>query len=241
MSSSDLRLTEERSSMRPSLWAASLALLSLGACATDRVSPTASTQPLTPSERYSIEVVPAPDEVQLAAHASGLSAAQASALSDFVGRWAAGDRGQITIKAPEHGTDPAGAYRIATDARDYLVAQGVAIAAVRIVGYDAANDPKAPIRVGFLRYEARGPQCGQSWENLADVRNNQAYAEFGCAVTANIAAQLADPEDLLHPRTMTAPDAIRRETVLGKYRLGEPTSTSKDTQANGAVSTTVGQ
>ena len=227
--------------MRAPIWTASLLLLALGACATGGARPSASTAPLTPTERYSIDVTPAPVEVQLAPHASGLSAAQAAALGDLIDRWAAGDRGMITIKAPEHGADPAGAYRIATDTRDYLVAQGVEASAVHIVGYDAANDPKAPVRVGFLHYEAHGPQCGQSWENLADVRNNEAYAQFGCAVTANIAAQLADPEDLLHPRTMTAPDAIRRETVLGKYRTGDTTSTTKDTQANGAVSTTVGQ
>jgi pilus assembly protein CpaD len=227
--------------MRAPIWIAGLALLALGACATDDSKPTAHSEPLTPTERYSIEVAPAPVELQLAAHANGLSAAQTAALDDFVGRWEAGDRSQITIKAPEHGSDPAGAYRIATDTHDYLVAQGVDAAAVRIVGYDAANDPRAPIRVGFMRYEAHGPQCGQSWENLADVRSNHEYEEFGCAVTANVAAQLADPEDLLHPRTMTPPDAERRENVLGKYRTGDTTSTNKDTQANGAVSTTVGQ
>jgi pilus assembly protein CpaD len=57
-------------------------------------------------------------------------------------------------------------------------------------------------------------------------------------VTANIAAQIADPEDLLHPRAETPPDGSRRQVVLDKYRTGATTSTAKDTQANGAVSTT---
>jgi len=56
-----------------------------------------------------------------------------------------------------------------------------------------------------------------------------------------IAAQVADPADLLHPRTEAPPDAARRQTVLDKYRQGAVTSAAKDTQANGAVSTTVGQ
>ena len=117
----------------------------------------------------------------------------------------------------------------------------MAAANIRIVGYDAGGDPRAPVRVGYIRYEAQGPQCGQSWENLADVRQNREYDEFGCAVTANVAAELASPEDLLHPRAMTPPDAARRETVITKYRQGDTTSTAKDTQANGAVSSTVGQ
>jgi pilus assembly protein CpaD len=227
--------------MRVPLLTAGLALLALGACAMDDNNPSTRSQALTPTEQYSIDVAPAPVELQLAAHAGGLSAAQTTALTDLVGRWGAANRsGPITIKAPEHGPDDSAVYRTVTDARDYLVAQGVDAQLVRIVGYNASGDPKAPVRVGFLRYEAHGPQCGQSWSNIADVRSNRAYPEFGCAVTANVAAQLANPEDLLHPRDMTPPDAGRRETVLGHYRAGDTTSTAKDTQANGAVSTTVG-
>jgi pilus assembly protein CpaD len=241
MSSSDRRpLTLERLSMRAPLWIASLAVLSLSACATDDSHP-ADPAPLTPTERYSIEVKPAPDEVQLAAHASGLSDAQVAALTDLVARWSGGTRGQLTIKAPEHGPDPSGVYRTATDARDFLIAQGIQASDVHIVGYDAQGDAHAPVRVGFMHYVAQGPQCGQSWSNLADVRSNREYDEFGCAVTANVAAELASPEDLLHPRAMTGPDAGRRETVITKYRTGDNTSTTRDSQANGAVSTVVGQ
>ena len=241
MSSNDRRyFAPERPLMRAPFWIASLAVLALGACATDGDSP-ANPAPLTPTERYSIEVKPAPDEVQLAAHASGLSQAQVAALTDLLTRWNGGERGQITIKAPEHGPDAAGVFAVATGARAFLLAQGLDAAQVRIVGYDANGDPKAPVRVGFMRYEAHGPQCGQSWENLADVRSNREYDEFGCAVTANVAAELAEPEDLLHPRPMTPPDAARRETVITKYRQGDTTSTAKDTQASGAVSATVGQ
>ncbi len=226
--------------MRVPFWIASLAVLALGACATDGAQP-AAPAPLTPTEQYSIEVKPAPEELQLAAHANGLSPTQISALTEFVASWNAGPRGQITIKAPEHGPDPGGVYRTATEARDFLLSRGLQAAAVRIVGYDASGDPKAPVRVGYMRYVAQGPRCGQNWGNLADVRSNETYAEFGCAVTANVAAELASPEDLLHPRDMTPPDAARREMVIEKYRQGETTSTAKDTQANGAVSSTVGQ
>ena len=50
--------------------------------------------------------------------------------------------------------------------------------------------------------------------------DNEGYPEFGCAVTANIAAQIADPADLLAPRASDAPDAQRRQVVLDKYRQG---------------------
>ena len=226
--------------MRASLWLAGLSLLALGACATDSVGPKAAADPppVTPSERFAIQVDPAPLELKLGVHDAGLSPNQADAVRDFAGRWRLTDRAPITIKAPEHGPMQGAVYRTATGARDLLIADGVDPQAVRIVGYDAADDQAAPVVVGFVRYQAHGPQCGRSWDNLANVYANQGYAEFGCAVTANIAAQVAEPADLLHPRASDPPDAGRRQTVLDKYRQGATTTTTKDSQANGAVSAT---
>jgi len=227
--------------MRRPLWLAGLGLLALGACATDGTSgpkAAAAPPPITPSERYTVQVDPAPVELKLGVHDAGISAAQADALRDFVGRWMQTDRAPITVKAPEHGPAQAAVYRTATAARDYMIGQGVDPAAVRIVGYEASDDHTAPVVVGFVRYQARGPQCGRSWDNLATDYHADGYAEFGCAVTANLAAQIAEPADLLHPRDMDAPDAQRRQNVLDKYRQGTTTSTAKDVQANGAVSST---
>lgn len=225
--------------MRATIWLASLSLLALGACATTHDKKAdADPPPITPSERYSIQVEPTPMEVKLGVHEAGLSPNQADALHDFVGRWMQSDRAAITIKAPEGGPAQAAVYRTVTGARDLLVAQGVDPEAVRIVSYDAGADRAAPVVVGFVRYHARGPQCGRSWDDLAHDYQSDGYKEFGCSVTANIAAQIADPADLLHPRDIDPPDATRRETVLEKYRQGTTTSTAKDAQANGAVSST---
>lgn len=109
---------------------------------------------------------------------------------------------------------------------------------MRIVSYDAGGDSAAPVVVSYVRYQARGPQCGGAWGDLAKDYKNEGYAEFGCSVTANIAAQIAEPADLLHPRDVDPPDAQRRETVLDNYRRGTTTSSAKDAQANGAVSQT---
>ena len=229
--------------MRASLWLASLSLLALCACAADPHARKADADPppITPSERYAIQVQPSPIELKLAVHDGGLSPNQADALRDFSGRWMQTDRAPITIRAPEHGPAQPAVYRTATAARDFLIGQGVDPGNVRIVGYEATDDSAAPVIVGFMRYQALAPQCGRSWDNLAHVYDNQEYAEFGCAVTANMAAQIADPADLLHPRDVGPPDATRRQTVLDKYRQGTTTATAKDSQANGAVSATAQQ
>ena len=107
---------------------------------------------------------------------------------------------------------------------------------MRVVGFNPTGPEDDTIRVGFLRYEAEKLKCGQRWENLAATRNNEAYDNFGCALAANLAAQVANPEDLIRPRDMTPPDTGRRDTVLGLYRKGEVTSSKKDDQASGSIS-----
>jgi len=217
--------------MRARLWLSAAALAALGACATPPADKLARPDALTPTEQFAIEVQPSPLELKLATHPQGISPTQAQALRDFFSRWSDGERGAITIKAPEHGPDPQAAYRTATDVRDFLIAQGVAGPDVRIVGYEAGGNAAAPILVGFMRYEALGPQCGQEWENLEKVSQNRPFSQFGCALTANMAAQIADPSDLLKPRPSEPADATRRETVLEKYRLGTLTAAQREQQA----------
>jgi pilus assembly protein CpaD len=239
MSWNDRRLTKEPSAMRASL-IAGLAVLALGVGAAAHAEKADGPAPLLSLERYGIQVKQTPEEVMIAAHASGLSVNQSEVLRDFGWRWINEDRAAVTVSAPEHGPDQAGVYRTATGARDFLIGQGVPAASIQIIGYDAGGDPRAPIKVSFVHYQAEGPVCGESWSNLSDTHRNQAYPEFGCAVTANIAAQVADAADFLHPRASGPPDALRRENVLNSYRAALVTGTPMDPQANAALST-VGQ
>jgi len=223
--------------MRSAPMVAALATLALGACATGQPS---SNNAVTPTEHFAIQVKPVPQELKLAAHSDGLSPAQVEALHVFIDDWRNADGPDITLKAPEHGPDRDAAYRTTTDVRDFLISQGVLPAKLRVVGYEAGGDAKAPVLVGFLRYEAKGPTCGQSWSDLTQESSNQEYPEFGCAVTANIAAMIADPADLLQPRASDPADAQRRQAVTDKYRQGVITSSPKDPQADGTLAT-VGQ
>jgi pilus assembly protein CpaD len=234
MSSNDHRVTRERLIMRTSAAPLLLGLFLLGACATEKGP--GNPDPVTPSERYSIDVHSAPEELKLAAHATGLSPAQQAALSDFVRRWMLAEGGDITVKAPEHVGDRANGYRTVTEARDYLIDVGVSARRVHIASYDPGDDHAAPIIVGYLRYEAKGPECGREWGDLAAESDNREYSNFGCSLTANVAAQIANPADLLSPRESDPPDAQRRQTVTDLYRKGQITSTLKDNQADGTFS-----
>jgi pilus assembly protein CpaD len=210
---------------------------SAAACAGDR-EPAASLA-LTATEQYPIKVTPHQDQIMLAAHAGGVSPAQSAALSDMVDRWHDQGEAVIHIQSPKRGGEEA--YRSVAAIQDALYALGVTPDKVDIVDYDPGARPNAPIIVGFLRYEARGPECGRQWTNFSSSTNNEANSNFGCSVTANVAAQVDNAGDFLAPRHSTPGDAGRRATVLNKYRSGDVTSSSLDSQAKGTVSTSVGQ
>lgn len=192
---------------------------------------------LTPTQQYSIAVTHAPEQILLAPHANGLSANQVAAVDGLVGRWRDAGSDSLVIRSPANGGPEA--YRTAAAIQARLEALGVDAAQVSMVGYDPGAGGRAPIMLSFERYHAQGPQCGRNWTDFTHTINNDVNSNFGCAVTANLAAMVANPEDLAHPQAETAPDADRRETVLNKYRQGTTTSTAKDDQANGAVSTAV--
>jgi pilus assembly protein CpaD len=220
--------------------AAGLVLTLLSACASSGAPPEAALAPRTDTDKWAdrVQVDSHPDEVLLVLHPEGLSPAQNQALDGLLGRWLAAEGREIVVSAPLGGANADTAGRMAVAARQRLVAMGAPPASVRVVGYDAAAAPAAPLKVGFMRFEAKIPRCG-GWENLSATRDNDAYGNFGCAVSANVAAQVANPEDLLGPRGSTPIDAARRDTVLDKYRKGETTASAKEDQATGAISKAV--
>ncbi len=207
------------------------------ACASSHQAQTAKTEPArTPTTQFAVTLTHSPDEILLAPHATGLSPAQAAAVGDLVERWRDAGDGPVTIQTPAGGGSDA--YRSTTAVRGALAQLGLADGQVRLVSYQAAAGAAGitPIVVGFTHFVATGPKCGRDIRDYTKTFTNQPNNNFGCAVTANFAAMLANPADLANPRPTDPADANRRETILGHYRKGELMSSAKDAQANGAVS-----
>ena len=208
----------------PLLVAGAVLVLSLSGCMgapAEGLGPT----PLTPTSRFSLQVEPGVDRVALAVHETGLSENQTLALRDMVNRFAAEGAPMLTVEAPS-GNDPVSseaAWRI----KGALEASGVPPYQVRVLTY-VAPDPRAPVLVGFDTVRAVVPQCGQAWGNLTRTGNNAGHSNFGCAVNANLAAQIANPRDIVTPRAMTGADSARRSVVIDHYREGEQTAAVRE-------------
>ncbi len=181
--------------------------------------------PLTPTGRYSLQVEPGIERIALAVHDQGLSANQQNALIELANRFGAEGAHTIRIEAPS-GQDVV-ANDLAWRVKGVLEQIGVPGHQVQVVAY-AAPDPRAPVLVGFETLRASVPQCGREWGSLTRTANNQPSANFGCAVTANLAAQIANPRDIVAPRAMTPGDAGRRSVVFENYRKGERTTAERE-------------
>jgi pilus assembly protein CpaD len=193
--------------------------------------------PLNPASRFALAVEPGVERIALAVHEGGPSQNQSRALQDLAGRFGAENAPVLRIEAPS-GEDPV-AGEMAWGVRNALASAGVPAERLVLATY-AAPDPRAPVLVGFDTVRAAVPRCGTSWTNLAGSGSNAGYANFGCAVNANLAAQIANPRDITTPRAMTPPDSGRRAVVLDRYRRGEQTAADiEELIENGQVSDAV--
>lgn len=84
------------------------------------------------------------------------------------------------------------------------------------------------------RLQAVAAECGDWSESLTDTAANEPYPNLGCAQQHNLAALVANPRDLVVPRTETPSDPTRRSEVFIKYRQGT-SSTTADTQEESAA------
>ena len=215
---------------------ASLAVLVLAGCATDSgkaggMALTAS----TPTEQYPLQAQTMTKTINLRINPNGLSGNQRTALDQVAQKagWTSG--APVNVEIITSG-DPA-AIAAGRTVGDYLVDHDVA--ATTLSQLSQAGQAADIVTVNIVDYRARTYACGQTWENLAATRNNTPYQNFGCAVSSNLAAQIADPRDLQTPRAATSADMGRRSVVFDKYRKGDVTSSAKDDNATGAISNAI--
>lgn len=203
-----------------------LAAASLGACGAPASG--GGPAPLTPTSRYVLQTEPGLDRIALAVRSDGVSHAQHQALVQLAQRFRAEGAPEIVIEAPSGGDPDAAAMAWAV--RETLEAAGVPGARVRVVGYHAP-DPRAPVLAGFSTVRAVVQDCSRNWSNLTSTRDNQSAMNFGCAVTANMAAMIENPRDIDRPRDLAPADAGRRTVVIDAYRQGEATGAQGGPQA----------
>ena len=149
----------------------------------------------------------------------GMTGSQRDTLLGFLDGYDKSAAPTLTIQVPSGSANEVAATAAARDFARVAVASGVKRNRIVLTSYQAASSEiSSPVRVAYVAVRAQTDKCGRWPNDLVDTAENKHYADFGCSYQNNLAAQMANPADLLGPRKPSTIDAENRGTVIDVYR-----------------------
>jgi pilus assembly protein CpaD len=221
-----------------------LASFLVAGCQTDRI--VTGTVPTDYRDRHPIQINEGTRValMHIGSGRSGLTPEQRALAGGFASQWRRNASGPLTIELPAGVANEVASGRSVRELQSILVAHGVPPRAIQIRAYQPSEPSNiGPIRLVFPAVTAQvANRCHVGRDDLGVTPNNhsaQNYptTNFGCATQHNLAASVANPEDLVQPRNEQPGYAARRRTVIDKYRQGQDPSTVYQSTTQGAVST----
>lgn len=188
--------------------------LFLTGCSQDVASVDDVYVPASPEERFPITIQEMPVKLTLQAGAGRLSTDDSARLLQFA-HHARSQGSKITVSYPSGNS---AARTTAQEVGRILTRGGIDRKSIHTTSYDGVA---GVVALSYLRKVAVTEPCGDWSRNIANDGANEAYPNFGCTAQHNLAAMVANPEDLRTPRTMTAPSAAGRMPGIKKYESGE--------------------
>ncbi|WP_336486031.1 CpaD family pilus assembly protein [Methylobacterium nigriterrae] len=224
-----------RARQAAALAAMSLVAALLGACHSGPVT-TGSVYPTDYRARHPIVLADGTRSLDVFVNGSGhVDPRQTADIDAFLLEYRRYGRGALLVELPR-GVAPglgAAVERSAAAIRRIGAEGGLSARDVVVSGYPVANPAlAAPIRLSFQRMEAKvTSQCGLWPQDLGvgdPVFNmrNEPYWNLGCSMQKTVAAQVADPVDLVRGRPEGRIDTVRRTQDIGKLREGKDPSTA---------------
>ncbi len=182
-------------------------------------------------EMHPIHVTKQPATLSIPVHRGsyGIGPRQQSRISHFLAKYRARDMGnsKLFVSVPSGSANEVEAIQAVADLRHMIGEYGFDPTTVKVKPYQAARHAQPPIRMSYLRYVAKAPDCANYPTNLARQFDNLHYENYGCFNQQNLAAMVANPADLLGPRTMTPRSEERRRVIWDKWQKGESTGAER--------------
>lgn len=158
-------------------------------------------------------------DLPISAGDRGATRTQKDSLEGFLAGYDRTAAPVLNIIAPSGSANSVAAADAAHDFADIAKANGVPASRIVMAAYQAGpEESSAPVRISFAAMRAQTNKCGRWPKDILETSENKHYANFGCSYQNNLAAQVANPEDLLGPRKQTPIDADNRDAVIGDYR-----------------------
>lgn len=195
------------------------AAVSVTACA-------APSQAMKPTHlRNAVQVAESIERLELYTRPNGmeLSARDKLAVSQFLDGYARSGDGPLYINRPASAISGLGTQQAEAVVRGLMAQGGMNPTALQSGQYNSKPGDPAPVVVSYRTLRAIPQDC-RAMGNLTNSYSNQAHSTFGCFHSANLAAMVTDPRQLLEPYASGQPNAQRRQVIYDKYIEGTVTA-----------------
>lgn len=148
-----------------------------------------------------------------------LTVGMKSAITGFAKDYRQSGAKGLQILVPSGSSNEVSASHIASHAREILEQGGIRHGHIALRPYKA-HSGHAPghVRLSFTAIQARvASECGVWPTDIGTDFENKNYENFGCATQSNLAAIVADPNDIIEPRGQGAINAERTAVVVGDF------------------------
>jgi pilus assembly protein CpaD len=210
-----------------------IAALSSAGCTTQEIADETQYVPNSGSEQYPIKVAKGPVSIDVSSADGTLQPAQINRVSAFARQASSAGLTPVTVSRPSGGGKSS---RVAYEVANLLAQQGVPAQLIKIRTYRASGS--APVKISYSTTRATVRPCGDWSIDVTNSRSNEIATNHGCAVQSNMAAMIANPNDLLTPRATTPAlgstrvDAV--DAVDGNSVSLDPIATTASTATTGA-------
>jgi pilus assembly protein CpaD len=209
-----------------------LAASMLSGCITDDVGLYDTPQPYGGSDMHPLMAAKGPVTMEVSSAQGSLQPPQIDSVNSFVHQAMQAGVTPITIAQP---TGAGSSARVASEVANLMVQQGVPRAYVRFATYPGGA--ASPVRLSYVSSYAKSRGCGKWTEDATDTSENLLTPNHGCAVQANIAAEIANPETLIKPTAVTP---IAAAPVVGGITTAFKASTPTGSTSGGSTTSTAG-
>lgn len=158
-------------------------------------------------------------DLPVAASDRGMTHFQKTALQGFMSYYDRSAAPVVRVMVPSGAVNDVAASAASADFVRLLRSNGVPEGRIAVASYQAdPAESSAPVRISYVGMKAQTNRCGRWPDDLRDNSENKHYANFGCSYQNNLAAQVANPSDLLGPRKPSEIDAENRGDAIDQYK-----------------------
>lgn len=178
-----------------------------------------TTHPIVLSEREQVVDIP------VTSGERHLSVAQKNVVKATLARYRSNGSGIINILVPTGSDNAVAARHVRDGIIRVLRASGLPRYNIASETYHVPSPAAAaPIRLTYSAMTASTNACGKWPKDLLEDAENKHWENFGCASQNNLAAQIANPADLLGPRARGNIDANKNDAVIDTYETSPDTT-----------------